>query len=485
MNSDKHSIVTWVGVTTYQYDIAEGPTRNSVYPSGWSDTKTVDFDIVDLAPAARFYLKGIASRFVSDCAGVEIVLERESELILLDGGIVAMSAVCTNPFLPGVEWQVSVWAKASELESSALDDENISSGERVVTPFKPSDIRLITPPMNLGDLIDMIKEGWINFNTEYQRAGDLWGREKQSRLIESVLLGLRLPAFYFEEVSKRQWNIIDGLQRCCAVSRFCVDESMTLKGLEFLGDDFEGKKFSDFSFEIRRDIRMLPITVNLLEKGTPPDVKYILFKRLNTGGVNLTLQEIRTAMFQGRAVNVLEKMANDPNFILATGGCIPTKRQEDRDFISRFIAFYVCNYKEYVPDLERFINSAMEKIEDKMISEEAIREMMENFTAAMKLAFDIFGADAFRKRQQKNDARRPINKAYFEVIATTFAKLSEMDREVLRANAEALKDELLVLMKDRKFENSLTGGTGSRNSVRKRFGDFENVVNNILLRSRI
>ena len=103
-----------------------------------------------------------------------------------------------------------------------VDEEDISSDSRelITTPFKPSDIRLTTPPMNLGDLIDMIREGWVNFGTDYQRAGNLWNDEKQSRLIESVLLGLRLPAFYFEEVSKRQWNIIDGLQRCCAIKNF-------------------------------------------------------------------------------------------------------------------------------------------------------------------------------------------------------------------------------------------------------------------------
>ena len=144
----------------------------------------------------------------------------------------------------------------------------------------------------MGDIIDMIQYHYIDFDTEYQREQNLWDDTQQSRLIESVLLGLRLPAFYFEEVSKKKWRIIDGLQRCCTIRNFYVDKTLRLQNMEFL-TDFEGKTIDDFPFEIKRDIRMLPVTVNVLENGVPDDVKYILFKRLNTGGITLSTQEIR------------------------------------------------------------------------------------------------------------------------------------------------------------------------------------------------
>ena len=358
-----------------------------------------------------------------------------------------------------------------------VDVEDISSdsSEPITTPFNPSDIRLTTPPMNLGDLIDMIREGWVNFGTEYQRAGNLWDDEKQSRLIESVLLGLRLPAFYFEEVSKRQWNIIDGLQRCCAIRNFCVDETLDLKGLEFLHDKFGGEKYSNLPFEVRRDIRMLPITVNVLDKGTPPDVKYILFKRLNTGGVSLTLQEVRTAMFQGKVVEILKDMAHDKAFLHATCGRIPVRRQEDRDFVSRFIAFYLSDYHDFQPDLESFVFNSMVLLRDKC-SEESIAKMKRDFSSAMQMSVDIFGNDAFRKRTDVSDDRKPINKAYFEVIGTTFAKMDKGSRFDLIARRDLLKDNLLVLMNNKSFSTSLSGGTGTRDSVLRRFGWFEEAV---------
>ena len=220
-------------------------------------------------------------------------------------------------------------------------------GKTITQPFSPSDIRLTTPPMNLGDLIEMIQAGWINFGTNYQRAENLWTDRQQSRFIESILLGLRLPAFYFEEVSKRQWNIIDGLQRCCSIRNFCVDNTLVLSDLEFLAKDFEGKTYNDFDFATKRDVKMLPITVNLLSKGVPDMVKYVLFKRLNTGGVSLTPQEIRNAVFIGDAIDIIKEMAKCKEFCEATLDSIETKRGTDMDFTSRFAAFYILGWEKY------------------------------------------------------------------------------------------------------------------------------------------
>ena len=351
-----------------------------------------------------------------------------------------------------------------------IEPENISSDEMVTKPFRPSDIRLTTPPMNLGDLIDMIEAGWINFGTDYQRNGDLWNDVKQSRLIESILLGLRLPAFYFEEVSKRQWNIIDGLQRCCAIRNYCCSGTLRLVGLEFLGDRFNGVPYSSFPFDVRRDFRMLPITVHILGKGTPDEVKYVLFKRLNTGGVPLTPQEIRTAMFQGKVVGVLNRLARSAEFLAATEGKISDRRQEDKDFVSRFIAFYVFSAEDFKPDLESFITRAMVKLRDDY-SDADINRMCERFAAAMKLAEGIFGVDAFRKRRLSDKdtmPRRPLNKAYFEVLSSAFARLSQEESQKLLAHKDMFVQMVLSQMDDESVWNSFSGGTGRRESVLRR-----------------
>ena len=292
----------------------------------------------------------------------------------------------------------------NETEDFLIDQEDTSANEIITQPFSPNDIDLANPPMNLGDLIDRIEYGWIDFKTEYQRLEDLWSQGKQSRLIESALLGLRLPAFYFEEVNKKCWKVIDGLQRCCAIRNYCVLQNFSLCDLEFL--DFNGKKFSELPFDLRRDLRMLPITVNLLGKGVPDKVKYILFKRLNTGGMELKPQEIRNAVFQGVAIDTVKEMANDEAFKRATGNKIPQKRMQDQDFVTRFMAFYLQGYENYVPDLDNFMNTCLEKIKTGAITMNLIERMKQDFHKSMLRASEIFADDAFRKREnisEKND----------------------------------------------------------------------------------
>lgn len=360
-----------------------------------------------------------------------------------------------------------------------IDKEDTSSGEVITQPFSPNDIEIFNPPMNLGDLIDMIAYGWVDFKTEYQREEDLWDPVKQSRLIESALLGLRLPAFYFEEVSKKNWKIIDGLQRCCAIRNYCVDESFALCDLEFL--NFNGLKYNDLSFELKRDIRMLPITVNVLSKGAPDKVKYILFQRLNTGGTVLEPQEVRNAVFQGKAIELVKEMAHNDWFKKVTGNKIPTKRMQDQDFVTRFMAFYLLGYEDYKPDLNSFMNTCLEKIKKGEISDDTIAKMKEDFSKSMILAEKIFGDDAFRKRESKNDKRRPINKAYFEVIAVSFAHLPKTDCDRLFANKDYFKSLLMDEMRNNdSYNNSFSTGTGKQESVRLRFTKFNEIIEKAL-----
>ena len=358
-----------------------------------------------------------------------------------------------------------------------VEKEEGTSLDSITTPYKPSDIRIDTLPMNVGDLMEMIGAEWIKFDAEYQRKQNLWSNEKQSRLIESILLGLRLPAFYFEEVSRRQWNIIDGLQRCCTIYNFCIGKTLKLSGLEFLGDTFNEKRYDDFSFEVRRDFRMLPITVHLLAKGTPIPVKYILFKRLNTGGITLKPQEIRTAMFPD-LVPILKSMSESPDFIRVTKCKIPTMRQEDKDFVSRFIAFYLLGYENYEPnmDIDTFVNKAMQKLQNELSSIHNINKMKDDFSRALQISEEIFGDDAFRKRMKRNEPRKPINKAYFEVLTTTFARLDDIQVDYLIQKKELFKDNLMVLMQRQKFVNSISTGTGMISSVQTRFKGVEEAI---------
>lgn len=357
-----------------------------------------------------------------------------------------------------------------------VEPEDTSYGNDSIThPFNPNEIEIDTPPYTIGYLVDRLVHNEINMNTEFQRENNLWGPEKQSRLIESILLGLPLPAFYFD-TSNPQWDIIDGLQRCCSIENFCVHKTLNLTGLEFLKEKdgkryLEGKSFDELDRTLQRSIITKPITVNLIKKADKK-IRFILFKRLNTGGLELKDAEIRNAVYQGIAADTIKFLAKLTEFTDATGGKIPTKRMEDRDFVSRFIAFYLKDYTEYQPGLDAFINSTMETL-----IETNKENLVNDFKRALSMAVEIFGNDAFRKRTDTVHGRRPLNKAYFEVITVTFSKLSDTEKKQVLENKEFLKENLITLMNSPRYSNSLSGGTGTRDSVNIRFSWFKQVLN--------
>ena len=356
--------------------------------------------------------------------------------------------------------------KITLLEDTVEDEDIHYNKASLDRPFRPNEIQIETPPFTIGYLMDRIEHGEINMNTDFQREGNLWRPQQQSRLIESILLGLPLPAFYFD-TSPEAWDIIDGLQRCCSIQNFCVSKTLKLSGLEYL--PMNGLGFDDLDRPTQRIIITRPIDVNLLKK-SPANVRYILFKRLNTEGLTLKPPEIRNAIYRGVATKALAELATLPEFVTATCGKISTKRMEDKDFVCRFVAFYLTDYNNYTPSLDEFLNSSME-----LLSNADIKKLKQDFSKALSLATEIFGEDAFRKRTQADAQRHPINKAYFEVITVSFSKLSNKEQQSLRKHSELFKENLLELMNNKRFFSSLSA-TGTPDSVHIRFSWFQQVM---------
>jgi len=343
-------------------------------------------------------------------------------------------------------------------------EDTSSDDERIIHPFNPNYIEIDTPPFTIGYLMDRIEHGEINMNTDFQREGNLWNPKQQSRLIESILLGLPLPAFYFD-TSSPSWDIIDGLQRCCSIQNFCLNKTLRLTGLEYL--NMNNLEFDDLDRTLQRTIVTRPITVNLLKK-SPNNVRYILFKRLNTAGMVLKPQEIRNAIYQGEATKALAELASLSEFLTLK---IPKVRMQDRNFVCRFIAFYLINHTEYSSDLDDFLNNGME-----LLKKQNIDQIKRDFKKSLCLANDIFAEDAFRKRTKNDASRKPINIAYFEVITVSFSKLQSAEENSLRQNSALFKDNLIKLMNNKRFHDSLTTGTGNFDRVQIRFSLFQKVM---------
>lgn len=113
---------------------------------------------------------------------------------------------------------------------------------------------------------------------------------------------------------------------------FCIGEGEPFEtGGASILENFDGFTFSQLARPEVKRIKSLKITMNTLRKGTPLDVKYIIFQRVNTAGVPLTPQEMRHALNQGPAAIFIKELADMESFKKATNYSVESKRMQDRD----------------------------------------------------------------------------------------------------------------------------------------------------------
>lgn len=110
--------------------------------------------------------------------------------------------------------------KRCDVEGELLYSE---TGEKEITkPFNPKDVDIISQPMVISNIIDQLKYGDIILEPDFQRRPGLWNDKQQSRLIESLIIRIPLPTFYFDSTDDDKFIVVDGLQRLYALKRFMV-----------------------------------------------------------------------------------------------------------------------------------------------------------------------------------------------------------------------------------------------------------------------
>ena len=386
---------------------------------------------------------------------------------------------------------VEIEEEKSDIDDDKSDVEKEEGNENITTevPFNPQDINIKIIPRNIGQLVELLEDNQILI-PKYQRLPNLWNDRKKSRFIESLMLDLPIPLFYFDEGEDKKWYVVDGLQRMSTLEHFMLgkgevgrnEQQLVLKNLEFL-TKYNDKTWNDLPRDIKRRINSNQVTINLIGKGTPDEVKYTIFSRINQGDVPLKPQEIRTALFQGYRVDFLEMLVSKTTnigelFHKVTDGSIKSRRQEDLDFISRFIAFYLRRFDVYEPDMDRFITTGTRLIPN---NEQSQKRITDDFHKALTTVWAIFEKDSFRKRTSMDDARKPVNKPIFEVLCSVFAKLPVEICEILIKNKETFKIEFARFQKDNtKFWNAITTGTATKESVMNRHREFIVFLNRFL-----
>lgn len=344
-------------------------------------------------------------------------------------------------------------------------------------PFNPNLIDISMQAQAVSNIVAQIEAGEIDLAPAFQRSGNLWSEGKQSRLIESMLLRIPLPAFYFDvenvadDMGIRQncWHVIDGLQRLCAIKNFIADipgnpHALKLVDLEFL-HALNGLTFKELPRPYQRIINETQLTVYLVKPGTPVNVKFNIFKRVNTGGVPLTQQEIRHALNQGVAADFLAELASSDHFVRATRGKIHVERMLDREFVNRFLAFYLLERRED-EDMDAYYCRALEHVASMKDNER--ENLRRAFYDALDLLYGLFDKWAFCKLD-RYPRTKPINKVLFEVMTVSVARLSRNERDRLSRVKGAVDKYVKILSGDAEFLDLISVSTGDSNRVRRRY----------------
>lgn len=367
-----------------------------------------------------------------------------------------------------------------QLREKPLDeDENEDEDRRYETDsleYDPEKINIATREPTIEQLLRRINKEELEA-PDFQRKDNLWDDDTKSRLIESIIIRIPLPAFYVDATNEDKWLVVDGLQRLTALKQFVSDKTLKLNGLEYL-KEIEGKTYDEISRKYQRRIDETQVTVYLIEKGTPPEVKFNIFKRINTGGLPLVNQEIRHALNPGKAIKLLANLADSQEFNDATKFSEKRKRRmDDREFVLGFLAFTITSYKDYQDgNRDAFLNEAMAKINK--LDDAEIASMDNKFRKAMTDAMDIFGDAAFRKIYKKNKSKQPVNKSMFECWSVSISNLSNSDIKMLKERKHLLIDKFSErLEKDKMFEHS---GSRAAKDIKYRFETINELIQEVL-----
>ncbi|BDP33088.1 DUF262 domain-containing protein [Vibrio vulnificus] len=395
-----------------------------------------------------------------------------------------------------------------------IDDESLTGIENdvekeAVGPIHQgkTKIRQLTPVVSL--IFDRLSFGEIELQPDFQRKDRVWPEPRKSKLIESILMGLPLPVFYFAERPNGDWIIVDGLQRITTIYDFMRGE-FSLNGLEVL-DELNGKSFSGLERAEQRKIREYPLTAHLIDMATDKDNIIVeLFHRINTYGVKLSEQEIRSALNQGTSVKFLRYLASTPEFKSVTQGKIKPDRQKDMELCLSALSFMLNGYKKFDNQYNKYLSDAMEgmnahdiKLDDESLLDEGMSKLSaehspvysliaDKFKNGLKIAEDVFGDYAFKKIPD-SAKKVPISKPLFELIVTYFSELSEEQAQQVVSRSDELIDMLYeAIDKDsadyadwesQKYEKegrglqySISQSTGKNVTVRFRFESFREIL---------
>ena len=367
------------------------------------------------------------------------------------------------------------------LDEDVLDDDDVLNDDSdteeydgydggSIYPYDmPEEVDVREDPQTVFEWMRKLDRKIIIPNPEFQR-NLVWKPTQKSLFIESVLLNIPLPPLYVNQRKDGKFILVDGLQRTTTLHEF-MNDKFRLSNLRVL-TKLSDKSFSELNEELQAKVEDKKLFVYVMKPSVPLNMVYDIFHRINTGGTQLTRQEIRNCFFIGQATEILKELAGSNEFRLAIDNGISSTRMKDREAVLRCLAFRVLDYRnEYKNDMDAFLGKAMECL-NKMNSVD-LQRYKDEFKCAMEVTYEFFGKKNFRLPSESTRGR--INIALIESISYFFA---ENKRDFLHKNKQKILENYEELLKHSEYIDAVRVSTGDTRRVNARFDLATKILGN-------
>ena len=319
------------------------------------------------------------------------------------------------------------------------------------------------------------------FIPDYQREF-AWDEIRQSKFIESILLGLPIPSIYVADISEElldknnletedlaRWEIIDGTQRIRTLARF-INQQLRLQGLEKLSK-LEGFLFSDLPLARQRRFKRVSIRIIELTENTDEETRRNLFERINSGSVELNAMEKRRGIRRGIFLNLIDKLATNKKFLeLCAFSETAINYKDPQEYILRFFAFlnnYDSDYEKFTPKnitdfLDQYLEETNKSPPDKIV------EMENEFNRMLDFVERYFPSGFY---QENKRGKKPVTRIKFESLSVGIA-LALREKPNLHLTSTALS-----LLNSSEFTDYTKGdGSSSKIKVIRRIDYVKNML---------
>lgn len=340
----------------------------------------------------------------------------------------------------------------------------------------------------LPNFVESLKKpGYMDLKPFYQRR-KRWNKQKQSRLIESFLINIPVPPIILYEEKYNSYEVMDGQQRITAIRDFYQNQ-FELTGLE-IWPELEGRTYKELPTNIQAGIdrRSISSITIITESTSSPEealfLKQQTFERLNTGGVDLSNQEVRNCLYHGKFNSLLLELAN--NHIFAEAWKLPPQnkkkenalyqKMEDVELILRFFALR--NAEKFSGSMKDFLDLYMRKSLD--FSDKDIKLLEKTFLETIALGYELYGENLFKPFDPKSGTwKKRSYKAYYDAVMVGLSRNLSQENLLKERKSKVIDETKKLLEKD---ESGLFTGKGknTKSDIQKRIEMFDKMLSQVI-----